>query len=299
MTTPSVTRRERLRTATVAEIKAFARRLLVAGGPPAISLRAIARDMGMTAPAIYRYFPSLDALVAELAEDLYDELRESIEAARDDAGAASRWSSCGEMARAFRRLVAGPPGRVRPDVRQPGAGRGPVRGGLRHARTTPAPGSARRSWPRSPRSGSAQPFRDRRRRAHRGAARRPPAAYRACTAPTIAVEVIYAYLSAWTRLYGLVALEVFGHMRWAVDRVGRCSRSSWPPSSPSSRPGSSARTGPRTAPTDARPLLGVAGAWGAAEIELAHRFDDLHQLVYRRGGLRPSNAAVEEVAKLS
>jgi hypothetical protein len=47
-----------------------------------------------------------------------------------------------------------------------------------------------------------------------------------------------------------------------------------------------------------RPLLGVAGSWGSAEIELAHRFDDLHQLVYRRGGLRSSNAALEEVAKL-
>jgi len=53
MTTPP--RRERLRTATVAEIKDGARRLLVTGGPQAISLRAIARDMGMTAPAIYRY----------------------------------------------------------------------------------------------------------------------------------------------------------------------------------------------------------------------------------------------------
>lgn len=49
---------------------------------------------------------------------------------------------------------------------------------------------------------------------------------------------------------------------------------------------------------EARPLLGVAGRWGAAEIELAHRFDDLHQLVYRRGGLRSSNAALEEVTKL-
>lgn len=39
------TRRERLRTATLAEIKENARRLLVAGGPQAISLRAIARDM--------------------------------------------------------------------------------------------------------------------------------------------------------------------------------------------------------------------------------------------------------------
>src|SRR5262245_54427641 len=46
------------------------------------------------------------------------------------------------------------------------------------------------------------------------------------------------------------------------------------------------------------PLLGVAGAWGPAEIELARRFDDLHQLLYRRGGLRPSNAVVEEIAKL-
>lgn len=49
----------------------------------------------------------------------------------------------------------------------------------------------------------------------------------------------------------------------------------------------------------APPLLGVAGNWGAAEIALAHRFDDLHQLIYTRGGIRPSNAAVEEVAKLA
>ncbi len=48
----------------------------------------------------------------------------------------------------------------------------------------------------------------------------------------------------------------------------------------------------------ARPLLGVAGSWGAAEIDLARRFDELHQLIYRRGGLRSSNAAVEELAKL-
>lgn len=46
------------------------------------------------------------------------------------------------------------------------------------------------------------------------------------------------------------------------------------------------------------PPLGVAGRWGPAEIDLARRFDDLHQLIYVRGGIRPSNAAVEEVAKL-
>src|SRR3954468_22254644 len=52
------------------------------------------------------------------------------------------------------------------------------------------------------------------------------------------------------------------------------------------------------APPDQAPLLGVAGRWGAAEIALARRFDDLHQLLYVRGGIRPSNAAVEEIAKL-
>jgi hypothetical protein len=47
-----------------------------------------------------------------------------------------------------------------------------------------------------------------------------------------------------------------------------------------------------------RPLLGVAGRWGDAEIALARSLDDLHQVIYRRGGIRPSNAAVEEIAKL-
>ncbi len=51
ITTPS--RRERLRTATLNEIKQAARQLLVQGGPAAISLRAIARDMGLTAAALY------------------------------------------------------------------------------------------------------------------------------------------------------------------------------------------------------------------------------------------------------
>src|ERR1700755_2544603 len=107
-TTP--TRRERLRTATVAEIKDHGRRLLNSGGSSAVSLRAIARDMGMTAPAIYRYFPSLDALVHELTEDLYDELREHIEAARDPLPSTQPVTQLAAMAREFRRwCLAHPP----------------------------------------------------------------------------------------------------------------------------------------------------------------------------------------------
>jgi len=50
--------------------------------------------------------------------------------------------------------------------------------------------------------------------------------------------------------------------------------------------------------TQPLPLLGVAGAWGDRETALARRLDDLHQLIYMRGGVRPTNAALEELAKV-
>ena len=46
------------------------------------------------------------------------------------------------------------------------------------------------------------------------------------------------------------------------------------------------------------PLLGVAGTLGSDEVALARQFDQLHQLIYATGGIRPTNAAIEEVAKL-
>jgi len=67
-------RRDEARAATLAEIKRAARRLLVQGGVGAIGLRAVAREVNLTAPALYRYFPSHEALVTELIADLYDEL---------------------------------------------------------------------------------------------------------------------------------------------------------------------------------------------------------------------------------
>ena len=56
-------RSQRRRAATRAEIKAAAREQLVKGGPGSVSLRAVARDMGLTAPALYRYYPALDSLI--------------------------------------------------------------------------------------------------------------------------------------------------------------------------------------------------------------------------------------------
>jgi AcrR family transcriptional regulator len=77
------TRRERMRAETIAEIKASARKQLQELGPSGISLRAIAREVGVTPAALYRYFDSLDALLIALCCDLYDELIGTTAAAMD------------------------------------------------------------------------------------------------------------------------------------------------------------------------------------------------------------------------
>src|SRR5688572_16321262 len=82
----AVTRRARARDATTAEIKATARRLLVEEGPAALTLRAIAREMGMTAPALYRYFGSHEEIVGGLCWDVLAEITATLEQARDTVG---------------------------------------------------------------------------------------------------------------------------------------------------------------------------------------------------------------------
>ena len=81
MTQASVTppaRRDRLRAATMEEITATARRLLVEQGPEAASLRAIAREMGMTAPGLYRYYSSREELLRHVVADMFRELSNDI-----------------------------------------------------------------------------------------------------------------------------------------------------------------------------------------------------------------------------
>src|SRR5437763_13867335 len=77
------TRRARVRAATTEEIKQTARRLLVAQGPEAVSLRAIAREMGMTAPALYRYFGNREDLIGHVVADIFNEIADGIQAAID------------------------------------------------------------------------------------------------------------------------------------------------------------------------------------------------------------------------
>jgi AcrR family transcriptional regulator len=74
LTVPVGTRRERRHRATVEEIKQRGRGLLAEGGADSVTIRAIARAMGMAAPAIYRYFGSHDDLLRELRADICTEI---------------------------------------------------------------------------------------------------------------------------------------------------------------------------------------------------------------------------------
>ena len=81
------TRRERIRTATIDEIKSTAWKQAGEQGAASLSLRAIAREMGMTAPGLYRYYPDRDALVTALLIDAFDSFSDALEAARDACAA--------------------------------------------------------------------------------------------------------------------------------------------------------------------------------------------------------------------
>jgi AcrR family transcriptional regulator len=73
--------RERVRAELSREITEIARRQLATEGAAGLSLRAVAREMGMVSSAIYRYFPSRDDLLTTLIIDGYNAVGEAVEKA--------------------------------------------------------------------------------------------------------------------------------------------------------------------------------------------------------------------------
>jgi AcrR family transcriptional regulator len=89
------TARERARAEITKEILDAGRRHLTTDGATGISLRAIARDLGMASSAVYRYVASRDELLTKLIIDAYDSLGEAAEtseAAVDRADLLGRWT---------------------------------------------------------------------------------------------------------------------------------------------------------------------------------------------------------------
>jgi AcrR family transcriptional regulator len=213
-----LSRRDRLRAATVAEIRQTARALLVAEGIEGLSLRAIAREMGMTAPALYRYFPSREDLLEHLIADLYDEVSDAMEAARDQLPADDIGGRLMTVSRVFRRWSVDHPrefalifGSPIPGVRKEQTGEqadvasvagrrfGLVFGDL------VARGHAAKPMP-VPADGDIEP-----------ALRLELERWRKEFPVPVPLGLVQLYLSCWVRLYGIVTMEVFGHLDFALD----------------------------------------------------------------------------------
>lgn len=77
--------RERYRAQVRAEVKEHAWAQIAEAGASALSLNAIARTMGMSGPALYRYFANRDELITDLVSDAYRQLVDAFRAAGTDA----------------------------------------------------------------------------------------------------------------------------------------------------------------------------------------------------------------------
>ncbi|MBM7055304.1 TetR/AcrR family transcriptional regulator [Streptomyces durocortorensis] len=86
--------RERARIEVTAAIKDEARKQLAEEGAAKLSLRAVARELGMVSSALYRYFPSRDDLLTALIVDAFDAIGAVAEQAAERTEAlppAGRW----------------------------------------------------------------------------------------------------------------------------------------------------------------------------------------------------------------
>ncbi|WP_326552111.1 TetR/AcrR family transcriptional regulator [Micromonospora sp. NBC_01813] len=205
--------RERVRKELTDEIVEIAKAQLADRGAENLSLRAIARDLGMVSSAVYRYFPSRDDLLTALVIDGYNSIGAAVEQA-DEATASDdfpgRWRAVGQALRAWATehpheyaLVYG----------------SPVRG--YHAPETTLQASMRDKVVLG------RIISD----AHRaGVLRVPPPAQpapqalagdlrrvREAVLPAVPDSAVVAALTAWSGLFGMLNLELFGHFNNIID----------------------------------------------------------------------------------
>ncbi len=209
------TRRERLFAATQAELSRAARELLVEGGVEAVTVRAVAERVGMTAPAIYRYFDSREALLGRVCVDLYGELGAHLYAVRDERTGAGPAERLAHTARAFRRwaLSHAPEFSLLFGAPIPGV---VVDHEDKHGAPDTGQGFAL-VW--------LEVFAEIDREGHGMRWNRPiPKRIRAQldefvngVGLPIDTEAAMLYVYCWQSLYGAVATEVFGHLQWAID----------------------------------------------------------------------------------
>jgi AcrR family transcriptional regulator len=214
-------RRDRVRAATIEEIKGTARQLLVDEGPEAVSLRAIGRAMGMTAPALYRYFGSREDLLQHVCGDIFVEIAADVHATIVRASEASGGDMTAKLiaaCQAFRGWALA----HRPEF------------GLLFG--TPLPGLEAvhekadndvvaecagkfsleflvlfyELWSKHPFPVPADDQID-------PGLLAQLVRYRDALGADLPAGAMLTFLRCWVRLYGMVSLEVFGHLHFALD----------------------------------------------------------------------------------
>jgi AcrR family transcriptional regulator len=211
MATTAGSIRSRVRAEMTEEIKAIARRHLATDGAN-LSLRAVARDMGMVSSAIYRYFPSRDDLLTALILDAYNALADEVqraEAAADRADLRGRWLAACQAVRRW--ALANPaeyaliygspvPGYKAPEdtaaaaIRTTGVLGQLLRDGVAAGRLAPRPGE------RLPKGVRADVKR-----------------LRGLAPFDVPEPVLARGLTAWIHLFGTVSFEIFGQLDTVID----------------------------------------------------------------------------------
>ena len=207
----SPTARERARAELTREIKEEARRQLAETGAQGLSLRAVARELGLVSSALYRYFPSRDDLLTALIIDAYDAMGEVAETAiAADASPRVRWlAAChairgwalaypSEYALIYGSPVPGyraPQATIGPATRVPLAFMGVLRDAVASGEMS-ADGAVA-----GPRLGGAL------------ADQAATIVEALTTVPGLAAvprEVVVRAVIAWTQLFGMISFELFG-----------------------------------------------------------------------------------------
>jgi AcrR family transcriptional regulator len=207
-----VSRRERARAATIDEIKQTALDLMREQHTTDIRFTDIAKHMGLTPPALYRYFDGRDELLTALITDSYNELGEHVRASLDglDDGALwERWVAAGQ---AYRGWASRAPERFALILGMPVPGyvadeEGPTTEAAKRAMSqlsglfleALARGQLGRPLIREVDASVAADAMEKHPEDHRAG---------------LPVESFQAMLHAWAGLHGFTSLEAYGHLNW-------------------------------------------------------------------------------------
>jgi AcrR family transcriptional regulator len=204
------TARDRARAELTAEIKQEARRQLAVDGPQKLSLRSVARELGMVSSALYRYFPSRDDLLTALIIDAYNAMGDAAEKGMQGSGARARWASACHAVRSWAKenpheyaLIYGSPipGYQAPRDTVVAAGRVPLLfvGLLREVW---AAGELRPGFEARPLTGQLASQLSR---------------LAADIAPELPTDVLSRLIVVWSQLFGMISFELFGQFVGSVD----------------------------------------------------------------------------------